>query len=58
MVVLALLSDPPVVTRILAHLGLPTQTPPLTPAHHRDLPLEEAYAPAGSNILLDDRHPP
>ncbi|MGD8396206.1 MAG: hypothetical protein PVF43_12105, partial [Candidatus Eiseniibacteriota bacterium] len=31
MVVLALLSDPPVVTKILRHLGLPAEVPPLAP---------------------------
>lgn len=32
MVVLAFLTDPTVVSKILAHLGLPTAPPPLTPA--------------------------
>jgi hypothetical protein len=32
MVVLAFLTDPPVVSKILAHLGLPTAPPPLAPA--------------------------
>jgi hypothetical protein len=32
MVVLALLSDPPVVQKILRHLGLPAEAPPLAPA--------------------------
>jgi len=32
MVVLALISDPPVVARILRHLRLPTEPPPLAPA--------------------------
>jgi len=32
MVVLAFLTDPAVVSKILAHLGLPTAPPPLSPA--------------------------
>jgi hypothetical protein len=32
MVVLALLSDPPVVQKILRHLGFPAEAPPLAPA--------------------------
>jgi len=32
MVILAFLSDPPVVARILRHLRLPTAPPPLAPA--------------------------
>jgi hypothetical protein len=32
MVILAFLSDPPVVAKILRHLRLPTTTPPLAPA--------------------------
>jgi hypothetical protein len=32
MVVLALISDPPVVTKILRHLRLPTEPPPFAPA--------------------------
>ena len=32
MVVLAFLTDPAVVSKILAHLGLPTSPPPLAPA--------------------------
>ena len=41
MVVLAFLSDPPVVKRILRHLGLPDEALPLAPAVHvhRDEPL-------------------
>jgi len=41
MVVLAFLSDPPVVKRILRHLGLPDEALPLAPAGHvhRDEPL-------------------
>ncbi|MCK4303921.1 MAG: hypothetical protein KAY24_06760 [Candidatus Eisenbacteria sp.] len=31
MVVLALISDPPVITKILQHLRLPTEPPPLAP---------------------------
>lgn len=32
MVILALISDPPVITKILRHLGLSTEPPPLSPA--------------------------
>ena len=32
MVILAFISDPPVITKILQHLGLPTEPPPLSPA--------------------------
>ena len=32
MVVLALISDPPVVGKILRHLGLPDEAPPVAPA--------------------------
>jgi hypothetical protein len=32
MVVLAFISDPPVITKILHHLRLPTEPPPLAPA--------------------------
>ena len=31
MVILALISDPPVITKILRHLGLPTEPPPTSP---------------------------
>ena len=31
MVILALISDPPVITKILQHLRLPTEPPPLAP---------------------------
>jgi hypothetical protein len=37
MVVLALISDPQVVRKILLHLGLPADLPPLSPAAHRDV---------------------
>ena len=36
MVVLALISDPPVVVRILTHLGLPTEPSAVAPAAERD----------------------
>jgi hypothetical protein len=36
MTVLALISDPPVVARILTHLGLPAQTPAIAPARVRE----------------------
>ena len=36
MVLLAFITDPPVVKRILAHLGLPTKPPRLHPAHSLD----------------------
>jgi hypothetical protein len=42
MVVLAFLTDPPVVSKILAHLGLPTAPPPLAPAR---LPAQEELLP-------------
>jgi hypothetical protein len=37
MVVLALLSEPQVVRKILLHLGLPADPPPVGPAVHRDV---------------------
>jgi hypothetical protein len=33
MVVVAFITDPPILSRILNHLGLPTTTPPLAPAN-------------------------
>jgi hypothetical protein len=42
MVVLAFLTDPSVVTKILAHLGLPTAPPPLVPAR---IPAQEELFP-------------
>ena len=39
MVVLAFLSDPDVVAKILRHLRLPTCPPPLTPARSTNQPL-------------------
>jgi hypothetical protein len=49
MVVLALISDPPVVRKILRHLGLPDEVPPLTPAAptSMDGPLFEDAAASG-----------
>lgn len=41
MVVLAFLSDPNVVKRILAHLALPTAPPPLGRAHDTEFPAED-----------------
>jgi hypothetical protein len=37
MVVLALISEPQVLRKILLHLGLPADLPPLAPAAHRDV---------------------
>jgi hypothetical protein len=37
MLVLALISDPQVVRKILLHLGLPADLPPLAPAAHRQV---------------------
>ena len=57
MVVLALLSDPDVVGKIVRHLGLPTTAPALAPARSSggalgfDLPQEDAVAGDGQ----DDR---
>jgi hypothetical protein len=49
MVVLALISEPQVVRKILLHLGLPADLPPVAPAVHRDVeqPLfdEDAFGP-------------
>ena len=44
MVVLAFITDPRVLEKILAHLGLPTAPPPIAPARlplEVDLPLDE-----------------
>ena len=35
--IIAAIEDPPVIVRILAHLGLPTRTPPRAPARRVDL---------------------
>jgi len=47
MVVLAFITDPQALARILGHLGLPTSPPDLAPAR---LPIEEEAPP------LDDEH--
>ena len=57
MVVLAFLTDPSTVHRILTHLGLPTSPPPIAPA--RDPfddpePEPESFPDDGA---FDDRHP-
>ena len=56
MVVLAFLTDPTVVQKILAHLGLPTVPPPLTPA--RLAAQEERFpdAPDEASQDPDDHH--
>jgi hypothetical protein len=35
--IIAAIEDPPVIDKILTHLGLPTRTPPRSPAHRVDL---------------------
>ena len=35
--IIAAIEDPPVIARILAHLGLPTRAPPRAPARRIDL---------------------
>ena len=35
--IIAAIEDPPVIARILAHLGLPTRAPPRAPARRFDL---------------------
>ncbi len=35
--IIAAIEDPPVIVRILAHLGLPTRAPPRAPARRHDL---------------------
>ena len=35
--IIAAIEDPPVIARILAHLGLPTRGPPRAPARRLDL---------------------
>jgi len=35
--ILAAIEDPPVIVKILAHLGLPTRAPPRSPAQRFDL---------------------
>jgi hypothetical protein len=61
MVVVAFITDPPVLRRILNHLGLPTTTPPLAPARLSlqqefdfadELPPDDAYL----DLPLDDHH--
>jgi hypothetical protein len=67
MAVLALISDPPVVTKILRHLRLPTRPPPLAPA--RGSTTTQAWIldpprhadpddPAGEALDLIPRPPP
>jgi len=50
MVVLALISEPQVVRKILLHLGLPADLPSVAPAVHRDVEpslfAEDAFGPA------------
>jgi len=56
MLVLALISDPPVVVKILRHLGLPTQAPlpaPARPGGHPTL-LCETHAPDGTPLVEID----
>jgi hypothetical protein len=60
MVVLALISDPAVVRKILDHLGLPNSAPPLAPARVR--PLFDQYEilatpPPDGEFDLSDRRP-
>jgi len=59
MVVLAFLTDPTVVSKILAHLGLPTSPPPLAPAR---LAAQEEFFPdlADDDVSQDpdDRRAP
>jgi hypothetical protein len=38
MIVLAFLSEPDVVRKILLHIGLPADLPPTAPAQHREEP--------------------
>jgi hypothetical protein len=56
MLVLALISDPPVVAKILRHLGLPTQAPLLAPARQSGYrnPLGETHAPDGTALAQID----
>ena len=35
--IIAAIEDPPVIVKILAHLGLPTRAPPRSPAQRFDL---------------------
>ena len=35
--IIAAIEDPPVIARLLAHLGLPTRAPPRSPARRVDL---------------------
>jgi hypothetical protein len=35
--IIAVIEDPPVILRILTHLGLPTRAPPRSPARRFDL---------------------
>jgi len=55
MTVLCCLTDPPVLAKILNHLGLPNTSPPLAPAQRRgqlDLFDEPGYSWAGESIDL------
>jgi hypothetical protein len=54
MVVLAFLTDPAVLRRILTHLSLPTAPPPLAPARSSATDFEPVPEPAVDQSASDD----
>ena len=54
MIVLAYLTDPPTVRRILDHLGVPRVTPPRPVATSRLLPLHDDTSPVTDPLPLYD----
>ena len=54
MVVLAFLTDPKVVRRILTHLGLPSPSPPVAPARLPDDQLDLEFQDDTADLRLDD----
>lgn len=58
MVVLAYLTDPQVLTKILSHLGLPHQAPPLAPAKREDQLGFFAEKPCAPDDFTDNAHFP
>jgi hypothetical protein len=55
MVVLALISDPPVVRKILGHLGLPTMPPPVAAARGMWEPEADLWIPPMEDCAIEER---
>ena len=54
MVILAFISDPSVISKILKHLGLPSEPPPLSPARTSWEPASFALSPPEDEPIWDD----